>query len=55
MCDSLLALLDDASFRPFDLLGLEEGTQRDYKLLLAALTGRGVLPPALGYLNYGCL
>ena len=40
MCDSLLALLDDASFRAFDLLELTEETQKDYKLLLGALTKR---------------
>ncbi len=52
-CDSLLVLLDDASFRAFDLLGLEEGTQRDYKLLLAALTGR--FAPSTGVPKlYGC-
>jgi len=39
-CDALLALLDDAAFRAFDLLGLSEETSRDYKLLVEALTKR---------------
>ena len=38
LCDALLALLDDAAFRAFDLLGLSEMTSQDYKLLVEALT-----------------
>ena len=37
MCDALLALLDDASFRAVDLLGLEDATRSDLKLLTDAL------------------
>ena len=35
--DALLALLDDATFRAFDLLGLEEATVKDYKQLVEAI------------------
>ena len=38
LCDALLAVLDDAAFRAFDLLGLSEETSQDYKLLVEALT-----------------
>ena len=40
LCDSLLALLDDAAFRAFDLLGLGEDVTTDYKLLTQALSKR---------------
>ena len=40
MCDSLLALLDDAAFRAFDLLGLSDEEKTDYKKLIAALSRR---------------
>ncbi len=40
LCDSLLALLDDAAFRAFDLLRLSEEDVKDYKKLVAALTRR---------------
>ena len=40
LCDPLLALLDDAAFQAFDLLGLPEETSQDYKLLVEALTKR---------------
>ena len=39
-CTALLALLDDAAFRDFDLLGLSEETVQDYKQLVEALTTR---------------
>ena len=38
LCEALLALLDNAAFRAFDLLGLLEETSQDYKLLVEALT-----------------
>ena len=38
LCDALLALLDDATFRAFDLLSLSEEKSQDYKLLVEALT-----------------
>ena len=38
LCDALLALLDNAAFRAFDLLGLSEETSQDYKLLVETLT-----------------
>ena len=40
LSDALLALLDDAAFRAFDLLGLEEATAKDYKQLVEALRKR---------------
>ena len=40
LSDALLALLDDAAFRAFDLLGLEEETAKDYKQLVEALRKR---------------
>ena len=38
--DALLALLDDAAFRAYDLLGLDEGVVRDFKQLTTALSKR---------------
>ena len=40
LSDALLALLDDAAFRAFDLLGLDDDTTRDFKLLTEALKKR---------------
>ena len=40
LSDALLALLDDAAFRAFDLLGLPEETVKDYKQLVDALKKR---------------
>ena len=40
MSDALLALLDDAAFRAFDLLGLTEAVRADYKHLVEALSRR---------------
>ena len=40
LSDALLALLDDAAFRAFDLLGLTSVVRADYKQLVAALSGR---------------
>ena len=49
MCDALLALLDDAvtAFRVVDLLGLEEVTRSDFKLLTDALRQR--FAPSAGH------
>jgi len=38
LSDALLALLDDAAFRAFDLLGLTSVVRADYKQLVAALS-----------------
>lgn len=38
--DALLALLDDAAFRAYDLLGLDESVVRDFKQLTKALSKR---------------
>ena len=38
--DALLALLDDAVFRAYDLLGLDKGVVRDFKQLMKALSKR---------------
>ena len=46
LCDSLLASLDDAAFRAFDLLGLGEEITTDYKQLTEALSKR--FSPATG-------
>ena len=40
LCDALLALLDNAAFRAFDLLDLSEETSQDYKQLVETLTKR---------------
>jgi len=40
LSDALLALLDDAAFRAFDLLGLDDATVKDYKQLVEALLKR---------------
>ena len=40
MSDALLALLDDAAFRTFDLLRLTEAVRADYKQLVEALSRR---------------
>ena len=41
LSDALLALLDDAAFRAFDLLGLTaEAVRADYKQLVEALSRR---------------
>ena len=40
LSDALLALLDDAAFRAFDLLGLTSVVRADYKQLVAALSRR---------------
>ena len=40
LSDALLALLDDAAFRAFDLLGLTEDVRADYKQLVEALSRR---------------
>ena len=40
LSDALLALLDDAAFRAFDLLGLTEAVRADYKQLFEALSRR---------------
>ncbi len=40
MSDALLALLDDAAFRAYDLSGITEETSRDYKQLVKALSKR---------------
>ena len=40
LSNALLALLDDAAFRAYDLLGLAEDTSQDYKLLIQALSKR---------------
>ena len=40
MCDALLALLDDDTFRVFDLLQLPTATVADYKRLVEALKSR---------------
>ena len=42
LSDALLALLDDAAFRAFDLLGLPEETVKDYKRLVDTLKKRFV-------------
>ena len=38
LSDALLALLDDAAFCAFDLLGLTEDVRADYKQLVEALS-----------------
>ena len=43
MCDALQALLDDAAFRVMNLLGLEEATRSDFKLLTDALSQRHLM------------
>lgn len=46
LSDALLALLDDAAFRAFDLLGLPEETVKDYKQLVDALKEKRFAPGA---------
>ena len=46
LSDALLALLDDAAFRAFDLLGLTAAVRADYKELIKALSRR--FAPATG-------